>query len=52
MRSNTKFICIAFIIAGLIGFGTYGMNKTTTQVLASHSAGYKMTVMAGMTNMT
>ena len=52
MRSNTKFICIAFMIAGLIGFGTYGMNKTT-KVLASHSAsGDNMTGMAGMTNMT
>ena len=52
MRSNTKFICIAFIIVGLIGFGTYGINKTTTQVLASHSVGDNMTGMAGMTNMT
>ena len=52
MRSNAKFLCIAFVIAGLIGFGTYGINNTTTQVLASHSAGDNMTGMAGMTNMT
>lgn len=35
-----------------MGFGTYGINNTTTQVLASHSAGDNMTGMAGMTNMT
>jgi hypothetical protein len=52
MRINAKFLCIAFVIAGLIGFGTYGINNTTTQVLASHSAGDNMTGMAGMTNMT
>jgi hypothetical protein len=52
MQSNAKFLCIAFVIAGLIGFGTYGINNTTTQVLASHSAGDNMTGMAGMTNMT
>jgi hypothetical protein len=53
MRSNTKFLYIAFVFAGLIGFGTYGMNNTTSQVLASHSAaGDNMTGMAGMTNMT
>lgn len=52
MRSNAKFLCIAFVFAGLIGFGTYGINNTTTQVLASHSAGDNMTGMAGMTNMT
>lgn len=52
MQSNAKFLCIAFVIAGLIGFGTYGNNNTTTQVLASHSAGDNMTGMAGMTNMT
>ena len=52
MRSNAKFLCIAFVIAGLIGFGTYGINNTITQVLASHSAGDNMTGMAGMTNMT
>lgn len=52
MRSNAKFLCIAFVIAGLIGFSTYGINNTTTQVLASHSAGDNMTGMAGMTNMT
>lgn len=52
MRTNAKFLCIAFVIAGLIGFGTYGTNNTTTQVLASHSAGDNMTGMAGMTNMT
>lgn len=52
MRTNAKFLCIAFVIAGLIGFGTYGINNTTTQVLASHSAGDNMTGMAGMTNMT
>jgi hypothetical protein len=40
------------VIAGLIGFSTYGINDTTTQVLASHSAGDNMTGMAGMTNMT
>ena len=50
MRSN--FLCIAFVIAGLIGFSIYGINNTTTQVLASHSAGDNMTGMAGMTNMT
>ena len=32
MQSNAKFLCIAFVIAGLIGFGTYGINNTTTQV--------------------
>jgi hypothetical protein len=52
MRSNTKFLYIAFVFAGLIGFSTYGMNNTTSQVLASHSAGDNMTGMAGMTNMT
>ena len=52
MRTNAKFLCIAFVIAGLIGFGTYGINNTTTQVLASHSAGDNMTGTAGMTNMT
>jgi hypothetical protein len=52
MQSNAKFLCIAFVIAGLIGFGTYGINNTTTQVLASHSAGDNMTGTAGMTNMT
>ena len=53
MRSNTKFLYIAFVFAGLIGFGTYGMNNTTSPVLASHSAaGDNMTGMAGMTNMT
>jgi hypothetical protein len=52
MRSSSKFLYIAFVIAGLIGFGTYGINNTTTQVLASHSAGDNMTEMAGMTNMT
>jgi hypothetical protein len=52
MRSNTKFLYIAFVFAGLIGFSTYGMNNTT-QVLASHSAaGDNMTGMAGMTNMS
>jgi len=40
------------VIAGLIGFSAYGINNTTTQVLASHSAGDNMTEMAGMTNMT
>jgi hypothetical protein len=49
MRSSTKFLYIAFVIAGLIGFCTYGINNTTTQVLASHSAGDNMTGMAGMT---
>lgn len=52
MRSSSKFLYIAFVIAGLIGFSTYGINNTTTQVLASHSAGDNMTGMAGMTNMT
>ena len=52
MQLNAKFLCIAFVIAGLIGFGTYGINNTTTQVLASHSAGDNMTGTAGMTNMT
>lgn len=52
MQSNAKFLCITFVIAGLIGFGTYGINNTTTQVLASHSAGDNMTGTAGMTNMT
>mgnify|MGYP003404408967 CR=1 FL=1 len=52
MQSNAKFLCIAFVIAGLIGFGTYGINNTTTQVLASHSAGDNMTGTTGMTNMT
>ena len=52
MQSNAKFLCIAFVIAGLIGFGTYGINNTTTQVPASHSAGDNMTGTAGMTNMT
>lgn len=52
MRSSSKFLYIAFVIAGLIGFSTYGINNTTTQVLASHSAGDNMTEMAGMTNMT
>jgi hypothetical protein len=52
MQSNAKFLCIAFVIAGLIGFGTYGINNTTTRVLASHSAGDNMTGTAGMTNMT
>jgi len=52
MQSNAKFLCIAFVIAGLMGFGTYGINNTTTQVLASHSAGDNMTGTAGMTNMT
>lgn len=52
MQSNAKFLCIAFVIAGLIGFGTYGINNTTTPVLASHSAGDNMTGTAGMTNMT
>lgn len=52
MRTNAKFLCIAFVIAGLIGFGTYGNNNTTTQVLASHSAGDNRTGTAGMTNMT
>ena len=53
MRSSTKFLYIAFVFAGLIGFSTYGMNNTTSQVLASHSAaGDNMTGMAGMTNMT
>jgi hypothetical protein len=52
MRSNAKFLCIAFVIAGLIGFGTYGINDTPTQVLASHSTGDNMTGMTGMTNMT
>lgn len=50
MQSNAKFLCIAFVIAGLIGFGTYRINNTTTQVLASHSAGDNMTGMAGMTD--
>lgn len=40
------------MIAGLIGFSAYEINNTTTQVLASHSAGDNMTEMAGMTNMT
>ena len=40
------------MIAGLIGFSAYEINNTTTQVLASHSAGDNMTDMAGMTNMT
>jgi hypothetical protein len=40
------------VIAGLIGFSAYGINNTTTQVLASHSAGDNMTEIAGMTNMT
>jgi hypothetical protein len=40
------------VIAGLIGFSAYEINNTTTQVLASHSAGDNMTEMAGMTNMT
>ena len=48
MRSSSKFLYIAFVIFGLIGFSAYGINNTTTQVLASHS----MTEMAGMTNMT
>ena len=52
MRSNTKFLYIAFVFAGLIGFSTYGISNTTSQVLASHSAGDNMTEMAGMTNMT
>jgi hypothetical protein len=52
MRSSSKFLYIAFVIAGLIGFSTYGINNTTTQVLASHSAGDNMTEIAGMTNMT
>ena len=52
MRSNAKFLCIAFVIAGLIGFGTYGINDTPTQVLASHSTGDNMTGMTGMTGMT
>jgi hypothetical protein len=52
MRSSTKFLYIALVIAGLIGFSTYGINNTTTQVLASHSAGDNMTGLAGMTNMT
>jgi hypothetical protein len=52
MRSSSKFLYIAFVIAGLIGFSAYGINNTTTQVLASHSAGDNMTEMAGMTNMT
>ena len=53
MRSNIKFLYIAFVFAGLIGFSTYGMNNTTTKVLASHSAaGDNMTGMAGMSNMT
>jgi hypothetical protein len=52
MQSNAKFLCIAFVIAGLIGFGTYGINNTTTQVLASHSAGDNMTGTAGKKNMT
>jgi hypothetical protein len=52
MRSSTKFLYIAFVIAGLIGFGTYGISNTTTKVLASHSAGDNMTGMVGMANMT
>ena len=52
MRSSTKFLYIAIVITGLIGFSTYGLNNTTIQVLASHSAGDNMTGMAGMTNMT
>ena len=52
MRSSSKFLYIAFVIAGLIGFSAYEINNTTTQVLASHSAGDNMTEMAGMTNMT
>ena len=53
MRSNTKFLYIAFVFAGLIGFGsTYVINNSTIQLLASHSAGDNMTGMAGMMNMT
>jgi hypothetical protein len=52
MRSSTKFLYIAFVIAGLIGFGTYGISNTTTKVLASHSVGDNMTGMVGMANMT
>lgn len=52
MRSSNKFLYIAFVIAGLIGFSTYVINNTTIQVLASHSAGENTTGMAGMTNMT
>jgi hypothetical protein len=52
MRSSTKFLCITFVITGLIGFSTYGINNTNTQVFASHSAGENMTGMTGMIDMT
>ncbi|MGH9978779.1 MAG: hypothetical protein ACRD8Z_23540 [Nitrososphaeraceae archaeon] len=48
-KSTLKFLYIGFVIAGLLGFGTYGHNNTSTQVIAQ---GENMTGMSGMTNMS
>lgn len=44
-KSISRFIYLGFIIAGLMGFGTYGVNITTQQTLAQ---GENMTGMSEM----
>ena len=46
-KSNLRFISLGFMIAGLMGFGTYGVNNTIPSVIAQGDGN-----MTGMTNMT
>lgn len=46
-KSNSRFLYLGFIIAGLIGFGTYGVNNTVPSVIAQDHGN-----MTGTTNMT
>jgi hypothetical protein len=46
-KSNSRFIYLGFIIAGLMGFGTYGVNNTIPSIIAQSDGN-----MTGTTNMT
>ena len=46
-KSNLRFISLGFMIAGLMGFGTYGFNNTIPSVIAQGDGN-----MTGMTNVT
>lgn len=46
-KSNSRFLYLGFIIAGLMGFGTYGVNNTIPSGIAQGDGN-----MTGTTNMT
>jgi hypothetical protein len=46
-KSNSRFLHLGFIIAGLMGFGTYGVNNTIPSAIAQDDGN-----MTGTTNIT